>query len=197
MNRKVLITGASGLLGCALVTEFLENDFIVLAQYRSQVPEELRKHSTWLQADFSDLKGIRDFLQRNRTEFANCGFLVNNYGPITNKKLPELKGEDFQRDYHHNAVTAFEISDFFVKHCKVESVVNIGFEFNGEMRTYKKIVTYASAKNALVLMTQSFKHYYPEVRFQIIPVPTLEGARVGPKSMTRVSPGTVARDIFR
>ncbi|MCP5049253.1 MAG: hypothetical protein GY940_18935 [bacterium] len=88
------------------------------------------------------------------------------------------------------------MTDFFIKHCPVESVVNVVFEFNGELKPYRKILTYAAAKNALVLMTQSFEHYYPDTRFSMVTVPTLEGAAVPSKANRPVPPEEVAKDIY-
>jgi NAD(P)-dependent dehydrogenase (short-subunit alcohol dehydrogenase family) len=195
MKKKVLITGASGLLGRALVQEFLNNDFVVLAQYHTHQPVQ-HTNCHWLWADFSDLAGIHGFLQRNENAFADCGILINNYGPITSKKVPELTAEDFYFDFHHNVITAFEITIFFIKHVSLASVVNIGFEFIGEQRVYKKILTYAAAKNALLLMTKSFEQQYPHIGFHLVSPPTLEGAPVKAKSGKQVSPASAAKNIY-
>jgi NAD(P)-dependent dehydrogenase (short-subunit alcohol dehydrogenase family) len=196
MNNKILITGASGLLGRALVKEFLNNDFVVLAQYHTNQPVQ-HTNCHWLWADFSDLAGIQGFLQRNRKALEGCGFLINNYGPITSKKVLDLTAEDFYFDFHHNVITAFEVTNFFARNASLESVVNIGFEFIGEQRVYKKILTYAAAKNALLLMTKSFEQQYPHIRFHMASPPTLEGAQVKAKTSKQVSPESVAKDIYK
>lgn len=193
-KNKVLITGASGLLGRALVKEFLNNDFVVLAQYHTGQPVQ-NANCQWLWADFSDLAGIQGFLQRNSKAFEDCGFLINNYGPITSKKVLDLTADDFYFDFHHNVITAFEVTNFFIRNVSLESVVNIGFEFIGEQRVYKKILTYAAAKNALLLMTKSFELQYPHIRFHMVSPTTLEGARVKAKTGKQVSPESVAREI--
>jgi NAD(P)-dependent dehydrogenase (short-subunit alcohol dehydrogenase family) len=193
--RKVLITGASGLLGRALVREFLKGDFVVLAQYHTNQPIR-HENCQWLWADFSDLQGIRDFLQQNRAQFKDCGYLINNYGPITSKPISDLTAEDFYFDFHHNVVTVFEITDFFIKQGWLRAVVNIGFEFTGQQRAYKKILTYAAAKNALRLMTTSFQKQYPGIDFHMVSPPTLQGAEVRSKSGRKVPPESVAKGIY-
>ncbi len=194
-KRKILITGASGLLGQALVKEFLKGDFLVLAQYHSNQPIR-HKNCQWLWADFSDLQGIRDFLDQNRDCLKECGFLVNNYGPITSKPISELTAEDFYFDFHHNVVTVFEITGFFIKQGGLREVVNIGFEFIGQQRAYKKILTYAAAKNALRLLTTSFQKQYPGIQFHMVSPATLQGAEVRLKSNKKVLPESVAKEIY-
>ncbi len=195
MIKKVLITGASGLLGQALVKEFLDRDFLVAAQYHTHRPVQ-HEHCRWLKADFSDLNGIRDFLQRNREQLVDCGYLINNYGPITSKPLSELRAEDFYFDFHHNVVTAFEVTSFLIKNAPLQGVINVGFEFVGQQRAYRKILTYAAAKNALLLMTRAFQEHYPHLRFRMVSPPTLEGASVRLKNGKTTSPGAMAREIY-
>jgi NAD(P)-dependent dehydrogenase (short-subunit alcohol dehydrogenase family) len=195
LKKKILITGASGLLGRALVKEFLEGDFIVLAQYHSNQPIQ-HENCQWLWADFSDLQGTRDFLDGNRDRLKDCGYLVNNYGPIISKPISDLRSEDFYFDFHHNVVTVFEITDFFIKHGCLRAVVNIGFEFIGQQRAYKKILTYAAAKNALRLMTTSFQKQYPGIHFYMVSPPTMTGAEVRSKSGKKVLPESVAKEVY-
>jgi len=194
-RRGVLITGASGLLGQALVKEFLRGDFIVLAQYHSNQPIQ-HENCQWLWADFSNLQGIRDFLNQNRDRLKGCGFLVNNYGPITSKPVPDLKAEDFSFDFHHNVLTVFEITDFFIKQGWLQAVVNLGFEFIGQQRAYKKILTYAAAKNAVRLLTTSFQKQYPGIRFHMVSPLTMTGAEVRSKSGKKVSPEAIAQEVY-
>jgi NAD(P)-dependent dehydrogenase (short-subunit alcohol dehydrogenase family) len=194
-QKKILITGASGLLGRALIEEFLKGDFLVLAQYHTNQPVQ-HENCQWLWADFSDLAGIRDFLDRNRDQLQGCEYLVNNYGPITSKSILDLTAEDFYFDFHHNVVTVFEITDFFIKQGGLRAVVNLGFEFIGQQRAYKKILTYAAAKNALRLMTMSFQKQYPGIHFHMVSPPTLEGAEVRSKSGKKVSPEIVAKEVY-
>jgi len=77
MNKKILITGATGLLGRALIELFLEKDFFVLGQYHTQKPAQV-KNCEWLPADFSTLTGIRRFLKENNSQIKGCQYLINN-----------------------------------------------------------------------------------------------------------------------
>jgi NAD(P)-dependent dehydrogenase (short-subunit alcohol dehydrogenase family) len=195
MIKKVLITGASGLLGRALTKRFLEAGFVVLAQYRSRTPI-VHENCRWLRADFSTLDGIWDFLRLCQPELEDCGYLINNYGPITSRPFRDLTAGDFYFDYHHNVVTAFEITRFLIRRAPLRSVVNIGFEFLGEQRAYRKILTYAAAKNALLLTTKSFEREHPDIAFHIVPLLTLEGAEVASQTGKTVSPGFAAGEIL-
>lgn len=166
-----------------------------MAQYRRRQPFA-RENCRWLQADFSDLDGIRDFLERNKTLLRDCGYLVNNYGPITYKDTQKLTAEDFVHDYHHNVIVAMEISRFLLIHARLESVVNIGFEFAGYFKAFKKILTYAAAKNSLLLFTKSMAALDNGVRFNMVSPVTIEGANLPAPNRRRVSPETAAQKAY-
>ena len=195
MNKKILITGAGGLLGRALVELFLEKEFFVLGQYHTKKPAQV-KNCEWLQADFSTLAGMRTFLKKNDSQIKGCRYLINNYGPVTYKETAALTSEDFQHDFFHNVITTVEITNFLIEYTAIESVVNIGFEFAGIIKPYKKILSYAAAKNALLLITKSYAGAYQHIRFNMVCPPTLEGADVALKKGKIISPKKVASEIF-
>lgn len=193
---RVLITGASSLLGAALVDEFLSDGFEVAGHYFNNRPAE-RHRCHWLQGDLGNPEGIRDFLRQHRDLILGCDFLVNNYGPLTFKATGDLTFEDFRSDYFHNLAPVVEVSRFLILEGNLESVVNIGFEFVGEMKPYKKILPYAAAKNALWLVTQSYAQAFAPVRFNMVSPVTIEGARMPSPNNKRVSASAVAEKVVR
>ncbi len=196
MDNGVLITGASGLLGRALVQQFNKMDFQVLAQYHQNPGGMDSKQCRWLHADFSSREGIRDFLVENCLLFRKCRYLVNNYGPITYKDIGDLTADDFYFDFHHNVITTFEITDFFIRNTAVEGVVNIGFGDLGVVKPYKKILTYAAAKNALQLMTLSFAGKYKHIKFNLVSPTTLKGAELPSPDETTIPPSQIALQVI-
>ncbi len=67
----------------------------------------------------------------------------------------------------------------------------------GEIRAYQKILGYAMAKNALLLLTRSWAAAYPGVCFNLFSPPSLEKAEVLPKQAHIVAPELVAERVFR
>ncbi|MCK4942879.1 MAG: SDR family oxidoreductase [Candidatus Aminicenantes bacterium] len=194
--NKIFITGVSGLLGQALVEMFLQNDFFVYGHYFQHQPED-QDNAKWLQGDLSSLKKIRNFLGRNQPDLSGCEFLINNYGPITIKDISALTADDYCHDFFHNVLTAIEITDFFIQQTRLRSVINIGFENIGKIMPYKKVLPYAIAKNALLLITKSHAETYQPIRFNLVSSVSLNGASEILKKNQTVSPRKVAREIFR
>jgi len=195
LKKKILITGASGLLGNSLVDQFTKKGFYVLAQYHKK-PLPRKKNCLWLFADFSNLAGIRIFLEENKSHLQECTHLVNNYGPITVKATRDLKSEDFINDYYHNVITTFEISTFLIKNSNLQSVVNIGFEYVGIEKIYKKVLAYALAKNSLFLLTKSLSRAYPRIHFNLVSPVTIKGPKVILKNSPTLPAEKAARKIF-
>jgi len=196
MPDTILITGASGLLGRALVATFAGEGFRVLAHCHLH-PGKDDEHVQWLAGDFSTIEGIADFLWKNENALRRCRYLINNYGPITLRPTIAVKGRDLLADFQQQVVPAVDISHFLIARAPLQMVLTIGFEYSGEIRSYQRILGYAMAKNALLLLTRSWAAAYPAVCFNMFSPPTLENAEFQPKKAQTVAPELVADRIFR
>lgn len=196
MPEIVLITGASGLLGRALVAKFAGEGFRVLAHCHLH-PGKDDDRVQWLAGDFSTIEGIAGFLWKNEAVLSQCRYLINNYGPITLRPTIAVQGKDLLADFQQQVVPAVDISHFLIARAPLQMVLTIGFEYSGEIRSYQRILGYAMAKNALLLLTRSWAAAYPDVCFNLFSPPTLEHAIVQPKLAQTVAPELVADRIFR
>jgi NAD(P)-dependent dehydrogenase (short-subunit alcohol dehydrogenase family) len=195
MSDTILITGASGLLGQALVAKFSQEGFRVLAQYhRHSSPDA--DAVQWLAGDLSDSQNVQVFLRRHQKKLAACQYLINNFGPIVERPTVDVTGRDLCADFELQVAPALDISRFLIACAPLRAVLNIGFEFSGKSRVYKQILGYALAKNALLLLTRSLADAFPAVCFNLFSPPSLEGAAVLPKGATPVAPELVAERIF-
>jgi NAD(P)-dependent dehydrogenase (short-subunit alcohol dehydrogenase family) len=196
MSETILITGASGLLGRALVSRFSAAGFQVLAHCRLR-PGKGTDNVHWLSGDFSTIQSTADFLRKQEKKLSQCSYLINNYGPITLRPTVAVTGEDLLADFLQQVVPAVDISRFLIARAPLQAVLNIGFEYSGEIRAYQKILGYAMAKNALLLLTRSWAAAYPGICFNLFSPPSLEKAEVLPKQAHIVAPELVAERIFR
>ena len=196
MSETILITGASGLLGRALVAKFSQEGFQVLAQYHSHPFADFGSVQ-WLAGDFSTAQNVQAFLRLHQEKFAACQYLINNFGPLSERPTADVTGRDLCADFELQVAPALDISRFLILQGRLRSVLNIGFEYSGEIRAYQKIMGYAMAKNALLLLTQSLTAAFPAVCFNMFSPPSLEGAAVLSRGANPVAPRLVAERIFR
>lgn len=191
---RVLITGASGLLGRALIPCFLDRGFAVLAQYHTK-PSFSHPAVTWIAADFADRAGISSFLQQNDDALRKCACFVHAYGPLTPRATAQVDADTLQHDFHHNVLTAAAIVPFLLAGGRLQSVVTVGFTHAGRDRAFRGIAAYAAAKNALLLLTRSWAAACAPVRFNMVSPAGLAGARFPQPGQPPLAPETVARRI--
>jgi NAD(P)-dependent dehydrogenase (short-subunit alcohol dehydrogenase family) len=196
MSETILITGASGLLGRALVAEFAGAGYSVLAQYR-QRREVAEGNIQWLAGDFSTPESTAVFLKTHAGELVACGQVIHNYGPIVPKDTQTVTAADLLAAYRAQLQPALDITRFLMARAPLRSVLFIGFEYCGRVRAYRRILGYAMAKNALPLLARSLAAVHPEVRFSVFSPPTLAGADVPAPGAAPVAAEKVAARIFQ
>lgn len=89
MNKKTLVTGASGLVGIYLIRELIEKGESVVAIYRTKIPDQLtaeeQEKVTWVKGDILDVLFLTDIMQECSKVY-HCAGLVS-FSP---KKRNEL-----------------------------------------------------------------------------------------------------------
>ena len=131
-----------------------------------------------------------------------CRYLVNNYGPLTPKPTRQLAARDFRDDLQCQFLSAVEITRSLIAKGGLRAMVNIGFGFAGRIKPYREILSYAVAKNALLLFTKSLAREYPAIRCNMVSFHSLKGARysaplgASPKP-TSVTPDKVSAKVAR
>jgi NAD(P)-dependent dehydrogenase (short-subunit alcohol dehydrogenase family) len=189
-----LITGASGLLGRALVAEFAAAGFLVLAQYRRHAGEE-GEGVRWLRGDFAAPRGTAAFLRRHRRPLEACRHVVHNYGPIEERPTAGLTGADLAAAFQAHLRPALDITRFLLRRAALRSALFIAFEDTGLERPFLKVLPFAMAKNGLLLLGLSLAAAHPGVRFNVFSPPTLAGAEIRHPQARPAAPEAVAARI--
>lgn len=168
----------------------------MLAHYHKH-PSPDSEAVQWLAGDFSDSQNVQTFLRLHQKKLAACQYLINNFGPLSERPTADVTGRDLSADFELQVAPALDISRFLIFQGRLRVVLNIGFEFSGKSRGYQKILGYALAKNALLMITRSLADAFPVVCFNLFSPPSLEGAAILPKGACPVAPHLVAERIFR
>lgn len=196
MAETVLITGASGLLGRALVGEFAAAGSLVLAQYHRR-PGPQREGVRWLAGDFSSAAATAAFLKRHARHLRGCQRVIHGYGPVCEKATADLTGSDLLASFQAQLQPALDITRFLLAHAPLRSALFVAFEDTGRARPYARVLAYALAKNSLPLLALSLAAAHPGVAFNVFSPPTLAGAALRHPRVVPVAPALVAARMRR
>lgn len=153
--KTVLITGAAGGLGRALVEEFLRQQWTVIAASRRPVFEEKQ----WLHPvtlDVTDAAAAQDCITKILSQHGRIDCLVNNAGITANVLLSQMTDEEWERVLNVNLRGAFLCARAVARQMAKQRdghIINISsFSARNGPRGQ---TNYAAAKAGLVGLTQS------------------------------------------
>lgn len=131
MNKKNLVTGASGLLGVYLIRELLKTNEPVIAIYRSKIPPQLSPEEqaqvNWIQGDILDVMFLAEVME-DCDKVYHCAGLVS-FSPKRIKDLFKINVDGTANVV--NACLAAGVS----KLIHVSSVASLGRKRNGQTVT--------------------------------------------------------------
>ena len=131
-NKKILITGATGTIGGALVKKFVSLQGNVLATgTKSEKLESLKKEFpsiSILKFDISDHSRIEEFIENVSSQLTGLDILVNNAGINMDNLSLRMKDEEWQKVIDINLGSTFLLSKYAIKKMlknKYGRIVNI------------------------------------------------------------------------
>ena len=131
-NKKILITGATGGIGNALVKKFISLEANVLATgTKVENLEKLKKEFSninILKFDISDHDKIEEFIENAHSQLEGLDVLVNNAGKNIDNLSLRMKTEEWKKIIDINLTSTFLLSKFAIKNMlkkKYGRIINI------------------------------------------------------------------------
>jgi len=131
-NKKILITGATGGIGNALVKKFISLDGNVLATGTKTEKLDLLKKDfpniNILKFDISDHSKIEEFIENVSSQLSGLDILVNNAGVNMDNLSLRMKNEEWKKVIEINLGSTFLMSKYAIKKMlknKYGRIVNI------------------------------------------------------------------------
>ena len=131
-NKKILITGATGGIGKALVEKFVSLEGIVLATgTKTEKLETLKKdfpNISILKFDISDHSKIEEFIENVSSQLSGLDILVNNAGINMDNLALRMKEEEWKKVIDVNLGSTFLLCKYALKKMlknKYGRIVNI------------------------------------------------------------------------
>ena len=164
-NKKILITGATGGIGKALVKKFTSLEGNVLATgTKSEKLDLLKKEFpeiNILKFDISEHSKIEEFIENVNSQLTNLDVVVNNAGITLDNLSLRMKDEEWQKVIDINLTSTFLLCKYAIKKMlknKYGRIVNIT-SIVGHTGNIGQ-ANYAASKSGMIGMTKSLAIEY-------------------------------------
>tara|TARA_B100000989_G_scaffold205904_1_gene155966 strand:+ start:975 stop:1709 length:735 start_codon:yes stop_codon:yes gene_type:complete len=118
-NRKILVTGATGGIGGAIIKKFVELDAKVLATgTNNEKLYDLKKKYSNIQTlnfNINNHEKIEDFIEQVHSELDGLDVLVNNAGVTVDNLSLRMKHEEWQKVIDINLTSTFYLCKYSLK----------------------------------------------------------------------------------
>ena len=171
-GKKILITGATGGIGNALVKKFLSLDGTVLATgTNSEKLDALKKEFPTLNVlkfDISDHSKIEDFIENVASQLVGLDILVNNAGIAMDNLSIRMKDEEWKKVIDVNLSSTFYLCKHAIKKMlknKYGRIINIT-SIVGHTGNLGQ-ANYSASKAGMVAMSKSLAIEYAKKNITI------------------------------
>ena len=164
-NKKILITGATGGIGKALVKKFTSLEGNVLATGTKNEKLDLLKKKfpeiSILKFDISEHSKIEEFIENVNSQLTSLDVVVNNAGIALDNLSLRMKNEEWQKVIDINLTSTFLLCKYAIKKMlknKYGRIVNIA-SIVGHTGNIGQ-ANYAASKSGMIGMTKSLAIEY-------------------------------------
>jgi len=171
-GKKILITGATGGIGNALVKKFLSLEGTVLATgTNTEKLDSLKKkfpNINVLKFDISDHSKIEEFIENVTSQLVGLDILVNNAGITKDNLSLRMKNEEWQKVIDINLSSTFYLCKHAIKKMlknKYGRIVNIT-SIVGHTGNLGQ-ANYSASKSGMVAMSKSLAIEYAKKNITI------------------------------
>ena len=164
-NKKILITGATGGIGKALVKKFTSLEGNVLATGTKNEKLDLLKNEfpkiNILKFDISEHSKIEEFIENVNSQLTSLDVVVNNAGIALDNISLRMKDDEWQKVIDINLTSTFLLCKYAIKKMlknKYGRIVNIA-SIVGHTGNIGQ-ANYAASKSGIIGMTKSLAIEY-------------------------------------
>lgn len=149
MSRNIVITGAAGTLGAAVVGKFRREGYYVIALVRPESNEQALEADVTYEVDVTDERAVQEFVAEYEVQFWDLEAIAMLVGGYASGDLETTKQQDLLQQMQLNFFSAFTVATAFLPLLKKQqrgSFLFVGARTALASREAKGAVAYALSK---------------------------------------------------
>ena len=149
MSRNIVITGAAGALGTAVVGKFRREGYYVIALVRPEANEQAMEADVTYEVDVTDEAAVQEFVSEYEVQFGDLEAIAMLVGGFAPGDMQTTKQQDLSQLIQLNFFSAFTVATAFLPLLKKQqrgSLLFVGARSALESKEAKGAVAYALSK---------------------------------------------------
>jgi NAD(P)-dependent dehydrogenase (short-subunit alcohol dehydrogenase family) len=157
MSRNIVITGAAGALGAAVVEKFKREGYYVIALVRPEANEQAKEADVTYDVDVTDEQAVSDFVKEYEVQFGDLEAIAMLVGGYTPGNLESTSQQDLTRMMQLNFFSAFTVASSFLPLLKKQqrgALLFVGARTALDPQEGKSAVAYALSKRMVSALAE-------------------------------------------
>ncbi|MDA0313805.1 MAG: SDR family NAD(P)-dependent oxidoreductase [Bacteroidetes bacterium] len=157
MSRNIVITGAAGVLGAAVVEKFKREGYYVIALVRPEANEQAKEADVTYDVDVTDEQKVADFVKEYEAQFGDLEAIVMLVGGYAPGNLEATTQQELTRMMQLNFFSSFTVAKAFLPLIKKQqrgAFLFVGARTALEPKEGKGAVAYALSKRLVSALAE-------------------------------------------
>jgi NAD(P)-dependent dehydrogenase (short-subunit alcohol dehydrogenase family) len=149
MSRNIVITGAAGTLGAAVVEKFKREGYYVIALVRPEANEQANEADVTYEVDVTEEQAVADFVKEYEEQFGDLEAIAMLVGGYTSGNFESTSQQELTRMIQLNFFSAFTVANAFLPLLikqQLGALFFVGARTAVEPKEAKEAVAYALSK---------------------------------------------------
>ena len=157
MRRNIIITGASGNLGTAVVEKFKREGYHVIVLTHPEYDEVVEEADDSYEVDVTDETQVSDFVKEFQLQYGELDALALLVGGFAMGGFEKTSQEDIQKMFQLNFFSAFHLVRGFLPIMQKQqkgTFLFVGAKPALELEAGKDVLAYALSKKLVITLTE-------------------------------------------
>ncbi|GAA0878513.1 SDR family oxidoreductase [Algoriphagus jejuensis] len=156
MSRNIIVTGAAGALGSAVVEKFKREGYHVIALLRPGHEEEVEEADDSYEVDVTSEQGVSDFVKEYQMQYGELDAIAMLVGGFAMGNLEETTQAELTKMFQLNFLSAFQMTQGFLPLMKKQqrgTFLFVGARPALQLKDATASVAYALSKKMVISLS--------------------------------------------